>query len=196
MSQATQPTASGPGESSSAVTRDDIYEMLGNQRRRYALHYIERRGPAEVELRDLAERVAAWENEKPVAELTTAERKRVQTALHQFHLPKLDDSGFVEYDTDQQAVTLTDQASDLRVYLDVVPGRDVPWGVLYLGLAAVCGAILAATWLGVAPLAGVADRALSLFFLVSVGVTAAVHTCYSARMRLGRGEKPPEVSRR
>lgn len=194
MSQATQPTDSSPVATS--VTRNDIYEMLGNQRRRYALHYIERQEPERVELRDLSEHVAAWEYEKRATELTAAERKRVQTALHQFHLPKLAEAGLVEYDADRQEVTLTDQASDLRVYLDVVPGRDVPWGVLYLGLVAVCGFALTGAWLGVAPLAGVADQSWSLFLLVSIGVTAIVHTFYSARMRLGRGEEPPGVNRR
>jgi len=196
MSQVTRQTTPNPQDTSPSVTRTDIYEMLGNQRRRYALHYIERRGPETVDLRALSDQVAAWENEKSRAELTAAERKRVRTALHQFHLPKLDEAGLVEYDADRQAVALTDEAADLRVYLDVVPGRDVPWGVLYLCIAGVCGLVLAAVWLGVGPVAGVADRSLDLFFLVSVGVTATVHTYYSTRMRLGRGEQPPEVSRR
>jgi hypothetical protein len=196
MSQATHPSPPTPPEPTASISRDDIYEMLGNQRRRYALHYLEWKAPETIDLRDLAEHVASWEYEKPVAELVPSEQKRVQTALHQFHLPKLDESGFLEYDTKRQRITLTDEATDLRVYLDVVPGRSVPWGILYLGITLLSSVALACTWLNIGPFTAVTDLAWSLFFLVTIGVTASVHSYHSFRMRLGRSAEPPEVNLR
>lgn len=90
------PTSTDLGET--PLEREEILDILSNRRRRYALHYLKWNG-CETPLRELAEHVAAWENEREADQLSYAERKRVQNALHQFHLPKMDDHGFVEYDT-------------------------------------------------------------------------------------------------
>ena len=195
MSQTTHKPDSGSIDTEQ-VTRDDIYEMLGNQRRRYALHYLERHHPDAVEVREVSDHVAAWENAKQPAALSRAERKRVQTALHQFHLPKLDEAGLVEYDEQRREVSLTGEASDLRVFLDVVPGPDVPWSVVYLGLVTVSGLVLLGATLGAPLLASLTGQSWSLLLLVSIGITAIAHTYVNMRMQLGRGDEPPGVSRR
>lgn len=77
-----------------------------------------------VTLGDLAEHVAAWELDKEVAELTSAERKRVYTSLQQTHLPTLERANMVEFN--DRTIELTDGAADLDVYLDIVPGDSIP----------------------------------------------------------------------
>lgn len=180
---------------SAQFSREDVFEALSNERRRYALHYLQwASGP--VGLEELSRRVASWENDAPVDDLTAAEEKRVRTALAQFHLPRLEDDGFVRYDRDRRTVALTDDAAELRVYVDVVPAGDVPWAVVYLALAAVSGALVSAVGVGVEPFASLPDLSLSAFAVVSFGVAALSHTYVSARKRLGATRTPPEVGER
>lgn len=67
----------------------DAYDVLRNDRRRYALAVIERHGT--VPKGELVDAVAANEGAT-----TTEGRKRVYVALQQAHLPKLEDMGAIE----------------------------------------------------------------------------------------------------
>lgn len=184
-----------------SLTEEEIFEVLSNQRRRYVLHYLEHRESDVATLSDLAEQVAAWEYDKPVAGLTSAERKRVKNALHQFHLPKMDDCGFLEYDRSRGMVALTEAAADLEVYVEVVPTKDIPWGPYYVALTALHVPVVLGHWFAVQPIRAVPLSAVLLFFLVAVSVSGLVHTYLSySRMRLGTGDpgpdREPEVAER
>lgn len=177
-----------------SLNEEEIFEVLSNQRRRYVLHYLEHWESDVATLGDLAEQVAAWEYDKPVAGLTSAERKRVKNALHQFHLPKMDDCGFLEYDRSRGMVALTEAAADLEVYVEVVPTKDIPWGPYYVALTALHVPVVLGHWFAVPPVANVPLPAILLVLLVSVSVSALVHTYLSySRMRLGAGVPRPEV---
>ena len=81
------------------LSRDEVYDILSNARRRFVIYFLrDRREP--VELSELSDRVAAWENDVPVEELTDQQVKRVYVSLYQTHIPKLEDTGIVEYDSD------------------------------------------------------------------------------------------------
>lgn len=67
---------------------DETFELLRNQRRRYVLQYLEE-AEGKVTLSELAEQIAAWENDKEVRLINSSERKRVYVALYQCHLPKM-----------------------------------------------------------------------------------------------------------
>ena len=177
-----------------SLSEEDVFEVLSNQRRRYVLHYLEHRESDVAALGDLAEQVAAWEYDKPVAGLTPAERKRVKNALHQFHLPKMDDRGFLEYDRDRGLVALTDAAADLEVYVEVVPTKDIPWGPYYVALTALHAPLVVGHWFAVPVVRAIPPSAVLLFFVVAVSVSGLVHTYLSySRMRLGAGVPEPEV---
>jgi hypothetical protein len=185
MAQATEGVVS---QGDGVVDEGEIFDLLSSHRRRYVVHYCKHE-ETPVTLSDLAEQVAAWELEKEVARLTSAERKRVYTSLQQTHLPTLSDAGMVVYEDGE--VELTEQADQLDVYLDVVPGDSVPWGVYYLGLSAFGFAVFAGLWSGVvptdpAPTLGWAALVLGLF-----AVSAAVHTYQNRKYRLGEMEGPP-----
>ena len=90
------------------MTLDDVFHVLQNGRRRDAIEYILARPEQETfEMSDIAEQVAAWENDKPVAQITSAERQRVYIALYQTHLPKLDAKGVIEYEQNRGTVRPT-----------------------------------------------------------------------------------------
>lgn len=177
-------------------TQDQVFEILSNRRRRFVFHYLKRE-EREVYLRELAEHVAAWENDKPIEALTSAETKRVKTALHQHHLPKMDGSGFVAYDSRRETVELADGVADLEVYLDVVPGVDVPWSLYYLSLSTLGLVVMGGAWSDLGPFAWVPDLSCAVFLTVVLLVSAVVHTYFNySRLRLGTTAEPPEVSDR
>jgi hypothetical protein len=189
-------TSVGRDGSDGAATEpgpDDTFEALSNRRRRYALHYLGHGGDETADVRTVAEHVAAWEYGKPIAALERAERKRVRTALRQFHLPKLDTLGFVEYDERRGEVRLRESASELDVYADVVSDRSVLWGPYYVCLGCLGGAALLAARTGVAAVGAVPTDVWAGLFVGAVLLSGLVHSWYESRSRLGVGEEPPEL---
>lgn len=175
------------------LEREEILDILSNRRRRYALHYLTWNG-RETPLRELAEHVAAWENKVEVDQLSYAERKRVQNALHQFHLPKMDDHGFVEYDARRARVALTARTAETDFYVDVLPSRDVPWGLYYLGLSGVSLVVLGGAALQFPPFSIAAPLTWCLFFVLVLSVSSVGHFYDNYyRMRLGAQKRPPEA---
>jgi len=106
--------------SSVGVDQDLVFDILKNRRRRQVLRYLmEIDGAASIG--DLAEQLAAWENDVPKGDITYKQRKRVYISLHQTHLPKLDDASVVDYDSRSGMVSLTDGIEPYRVHLDLDP---------------------------------------------------------------------------
>ncbi|WP_049891745.1 DUF7344 domain-containing protein [Natronococcus amylolyticus] len=101
---------------------DDIFHILQTNRRRDAIRYLlEHDEP--VRMRDVAEYVAAIENDTTVAELNSTERQRVYIPLYQSHLPKLDSEGIIEYNKSRGIVRPTETLELFRPYLEL-PGAD------------------------------------------------------------------------
>ncbi|WP_135822768.1 DUF7344 domain-containing protein [Halostella litorea] len=168
--------------------KDELFSILSNHRRRYTIQFCKQEEGA-VTLSDLAEQVAAWEEEKTVSEITSAERKRVYTSLQQTHLPTLADAGMIEYEDHE--IELTDAADELDVYMDVVPEDSIPWGVYYLGLSVVGGGVLGAVGLGLLPTEPIPELGWAAVVLGLFAVSAVVHIVQNRRMRLGEMERPP-----
>jgi len=176
------------------LSRDLVFDVLKNRRRRYALHYLKYHDES-VKLSDLAEQVAAWENDTTVDSISAAQRKRVYTALYQSHLPKLDDAGIVDYNQNRGVVELSDASDQLDVYLELVSKDDIPWSKYYLGLAIVGMAIVTAAWLRLAPFTMVSDIVWTVLIVVAFTASAAAHTYYTRHKRIGSTEAPPELER-
>jgi hypothetical protein len=164
-----------------ALSKDTVFSLLSNQRRRYAIHYLHRTAEP-ASLRDLTEQVAAWENGVTVDDLEYKQRKRVYTSLHQTHLPKLVEAGVVEYDRDEDTVELTDRAAVLDAYLELEDDPAVPWGTLYLTLSAVAAGFVAGGWLGVAPLSSLPDLMVAGGVVALFAAAGGIH-CYLDRQR-------------
>ena len=178
---------SNEDQSETTEITSDVFELLSNRRRRYSLHYLEQ-GEETVELGDLARQVASWENDTEVDTVSASERKNVYTSLQQFHLPKLDEKGIVEFDKREGTVELGPVPEDFDIYMEVVERGSVPWSHYYIGLAAVQSLLLGATFAGF-----VSTTAVSIIFVISLAVSALAHTYYTkTEMRLGTSEKPPE----
>ena len=179
------------GTEETPLSRDVIFQILSNQRRRYALHYLRRKEEA-AEIGELATQIAAWENEITIDEVTSQQRKRVYNTLQQAHLPKLDETGFIHYDPAHGGITLTEQAEPLNTYLEIVPDNDLPWSEYYFVLGCISLALLTGAQLGAGPFGFVPVIWWALGLAVLVTVSGAVHMYYHRNRRLGHREVPKE----
>ncbi len=108
---------------SDELSKDEIFEVLYNSRRRIVLTYlIAHEGAATVG--EMAEHIAAVENDTTVQQISSYERKRVYVGLYQNHLPMMDDVGVLEYDKNRGTVQLSACATQLEPYLDLTDEPD------------------------------------------------------------------------
>lgn len=171
-----------------ALSRDDLFEVLSNRRRRHVIHFLRQREDGRAELSEVVERIAAWENGTDVDQLSYDDRKSVHISLYQHHAPKMDEVGVIDYDKRAGVLTLTDGAADLDVYLDDSPDPAIPWELYFTALSGV--AVVAVMLGATTPLPGIAVGVLvSVAFLIS-----SVVFFYDVRYRRsGGGGPPPEV---
>lgn len=195
MSQApTEKQRTRAKEEGHDFSRDAMLDVLSNRRRRFAMHALKQRNGDGATVSELAEQVASWENGKDVDELGHQERKRVRNALRQFHLPKMADHGFVEYDPQRGTVELSEAAARTNFYVDSLTGRRIPWGVYYLGFSAVSVICLVGLWFSVPPFTLISPLIYGVFFVTALCVSSLGHFYDNyCRMRLGARDKPPEV---
>ncbi|MFC4541777.1 ArsR family transcriptional regulator [Halosolutus amylolyticus] len=154
------------------LSKDVIFELLKNRRRREVLTYL-LEADETVTLGELAEQIAAWENDTEVNALSSDQRKRVYVALYQTHLPKMDDAGIVEYDQDRGLISLSDNADLLMMYLDTDTHRQDRWDRWYALLSVVGATLVGAAFLGAPvlsaiPTIAIAGVVVAAFFVLSV----------------------------
>ncbi|MXV60833.1 hypothetical protein GS429_01850 [Natronorubrum sp. JWXQ-INN-674] len=185
------PARENPRRQSEELTRDEIFTVLSNRRRRWVLHFLKQRDGQRVDLRTLVDTVSAWEYDTSPEDLPWKKRKRIYTALRQSHLPKLADAGVIEYDRNRGEVVLTEDARTVRMYLEYVPENDIPWSQCYLALSGIGVTITALTWYSVYPFADLSGLALATILVAMFTASAVAHTYYTRHNRLGSEGKPP-----
>lgn len=177
---------------SNRISNDEIYDLLANQRRRFTVHLLKREEQS-VNLGEMAEQIAAWENGVDATEITGNERKRVYTALQQSHLPKMDSAGVINFNKRRGVVEPTVELQNIDLYIDVVEGREIPWSDYYLGLSGVALALVAAVWIGAWPFTLLPPLTWTLAIVVAFVFSAIMHKYYTAEMKVGEPEEPPEL---
>jgi hypothetical protein len=100
------------------LSKDVIFGLLSNRRRRGILKYLATNGP-ETTLNALAEDIAAGENDTEIELLTSQQRKRVYVALYQVHLPKMDDADVIDFESTRGTVEIRPNAAQLYRYLEM-----------------------------------------------------------------------------
>jgi hypothetical protein len=166
-----------------ASTGADVFSLLSNQRRRYAVQACQHLDTP-IELGELAEYVAAEECGKSISEITSEERRRVYTSLQQVHIDKLEEAGVIE--CDRKTIEPTERLEELEFYLEVVPGDEIPWAEYYLGLSGVAAVVTAGAWAGIYPDAVPAVALLALVVGV-FAVSAGMHYVQTKRHKLDAG---------
>jgi hypothetical protein len=161
------------------LTADVAFDLLSNARRRYVLCYIRERGKASVG--ELSRYTAAWENDVKPTALSSSQRKRVYTALHQTHLPRLDEYGIVTYDPDRGTVTPQPRLELLEEYLKEPADREPNWHRYYLGIGLAATVIALGIIAGLPVLEAVQPGVAALVIGTAVVVGAGIHAITLAR---------------
>jgi DNA-binding transcriptional ArsR family regulator len=173
------------------LSQDVIFDILSSPRRRYVLYYLRKEG-GPIDLTQLAERVAAWENKTTVENLTNQERKRVYVSLYQTHVPKLSDVGIVSYDQESGMVDITEQAHEVDTYL-TRSEETFPWQRIYLVLASLGALLLLFVSFDFAGFAGVSEIVVATVVILVFAITAVLQYLYH---RSKVQEIPPELQAR
>ena len=164
--------STGTETESGELSTDQVFMLLKNERRRRTLSILAT--DEETTLSDLAERIAAMENDTTPEALSSSERKRVYVSLYQCHLPKLAECDVIEFDSSRGDVSRTPKAATLEAYLDTEsadgPSRVVP---------AVGGVVAAVSLAGVLAAPAVGPAALW------GGVAGSVLLAVSAYLAVG-----------
>lgn len=176
-----------------SLTPEEIFQLLSNRRRRYALHYLDQVDEP-VSVRDLSEQIAAWEYDIDRGDVTPPIRKRIYTALHQGHLPKMDRLEVIEYDKDRGTVCPAERVKDFDVYLDVVPHDDIPWDKFVLGFGASLTALVVVGWLGISPFGAVGGHIYGVIVALSVTAMGGYRVLKDTRTRIGRTSATAEIT--
>lgn len=162
------------------LSKDDTFHILQNERRRRVLQYLSEADGA-VDMRDIAEQVAAWEHGTTVQQLTSDQRQRVYIALYQSHLPKLADFGLITYNRSRGVVERTPLADQISWYLDGEETAERPvasqgkWIRYYFGATLLSLLLTAVAQIDLVPPAVLSNAGLGLVItLVYAAVTVAM----------------------
>lgn len=102
---------------------DFVLDVLTNQRRRYALYYLQEETTAT--LREISQQVAAWEHQSDGLVGADLPTEAVYTEFYHQHLPKLTDANVVDYDPREELVRY-DSPEVLERVLDLIRWIDHP----------------------------------------------------------------------
>jgi len=156
---------------------DQVFEILKNSRRRETLHYLDENG-GEASLSELAEHIAALENDTTVAAISSSQRKRVYVGLYQCHLPKMDDMDIIDFDQNRGTVVRSVNAGQLDPYLEET--TEPPWHRMYGGITATGGGLFAISTLANAPL-GLTSSVVLAALIVAMGTCSFAHARHRSR---------------
>ena len=161
------------------VELDRVFKILKNERRRQVLTYLDRVG-GPVGIGELAEELAAHENDTTPARVDSTQRKRVYVALYQCHLPKMAELGVVDYDRRAGVVELTEGARPVLAMADRPIESRQPWHRYYGGVSAGTTAVFAANYLGLLPV-HLAANVFTGFVIAVLVVLSMTHRVLTRR---------------
>ncbi|ESS07394.1 MAG: hypothetical protein A07HB70_00344 [uncultured archaeon A07HB70] len=168
------------GPDDDRIGRDELFKLLGNERRRHVVEFLDGRDDP-VTLDRLATHVAGLENDCAPEAVTERQHKRVYTSLQQTHLPRLGKAGAVEFDKDRGTVAPSDTLTEMTLHLDVVSAGGVPESVGYLVGAGCSAALSLAVLLDVPLVSAVSPLWWAALVLCSFALVAGVRRVLQAR---------------
>ncbi|QAU14409.1 transcriptional regulator [Halorubrum sp. BOL3-1] len=190
------PFVSGTGGGSSGgeneLSRDDLFDLLSNRRRRFALHALKRMEEP-IELAELSTYVAAWEMEMEPEEIDSEDRRSVHVTLRRTHLPKLAEKNILKFNESENTIRSTDALDNIEVHIEALHRNEIPWSIYYFGLAGVCGLLLVAVITEVPIFSTFTPLHVGWFSALIFGLSAVVHRFVGPHSQLGVSEKPPEL---
>jgi len=155
----------------------EIHDILRNDRRRAVIKNLENQ-IGEISLRELSEQVAERESGESPAPREL--RRSVYNSLHQTHLPKLDEQGIIEYDSDKKTIEPLESARHVHIYMEVVTRYGISWVTYYrsLGVLAMFCIVLVNTNTPV--VSEIPTLGVAVFFLI-VFLFSTIYQLWSRR---------------
>lgn len=176
------------------LDRGAIFELLTNDRRRYAAFYLLTRDEGRpFTIGEMAKQIAAWEYGITVSEVSPRERKLVYNSLQQSHLPKLAEFGVVKYDTGRGTVEITERGNLLKGFLYAGLTDGWVWKYVYLGIGTLGLVVGLGLTLEISPVTEITPLGWLLLFSMTLCVCSVLNVCH-ARLRPRLGKRPPSVS--
>lgn len=170
-----------PQAESGQPTREMIFDVLCDERRRYVLECVLQHETGTVSLDELVTQVEALENERAPTQGSADVRNSVSDGLRETHLPKMNVCGLIEYDSDRGTVTRTRATHRAGRYLNSSPERDSVWSSRYLALSGLLSGITGLTWVGLYPFGGLDAVTIAVLTILAFGILALVHTRHTYR---------------
>lgn len=161
-------------DATTEMSSDLVFDLLSSGRRRMLLYFLRERGGS-ASVKELAQHIAALENEVDVEDISRDQEKRVYVSLYQTHLPKLAEAGVIKYHKDEGQVMLTDQALEMDQYLTQPSGMEYPWQLHYLILAAVSAVLLGFSLTDVSIFGNGSLVWIGILITVGFAISAVVH---------------------
>jgi hypothetical protein len=156
------------------LNKDEMFDLLKNSRRRSTIRYLREHG-GNAELRDVAEHIAAEENDTTVRQLSSDQRKRVYIGLYQCHLPKMDDLGVIEYDKNRGTIELQESVTQLLPYLEPIEDTQSTRREWIVPAIATCLVVLVSLGtFGVGPLSAISPTAWTLVSVVGIAAVVGI----------------------
>lgn len=100
------------------MSLDEVFDLLSEERRRYALYYLEQAdGPVAVE--EVAEQVAKWETGNVVGAIPEDKFERIEVELHHTDLPKATEVEYIEYDPAAETIEVSGVPPEVNAIITV-----------------------------------------------------------------------------
>ncbi|WP_246310503.1 DUF7344 domain-containing protein [Halorarum halophilum] len=97
---------------------DRLFDLLSEERRRYALYYLDQHdGPVSVD--ELAAQVAEWQADPGTVSIPEDTFNRIELELLHVDLPKASTATFVQYNPEERTVELTGPAPKFNAVISV-----------------------------------------------------------------------------
>lgn len=96
---------------------DELFEVLSDRQSRFTLYYLAETASATLD--EVAEAVTGFEAQTGGTIATPTDKRAVKTRLYHRVLPRLDASGYVEFDADESTVTLTVSPRELLAHDEI-----------------------------------------------------------------------------
>ncbi|GAB7020550.1 DUF7344 domain-containing protein [Halostagnicola bangensis] len=100
------------------VSLDTVFDLLSDERRRYAIYYLKEHG-GEVTVEELLETVASWETDTHPPNIPDDFLREIKLELQHLHLPKASSVEFIEYLPEDGVVRVRGQPSEFKTVVTI-----------------------------------------------------------------------------
>lgn len=99
---------------------DALFDVLSDSRRRFVIVYLHEKS-RQLPLRDVAWELASRVRGDESSDVPAADVKAVHLSLYHVHVPKMAETGLVEFDRERNAVRLAEDSGQLTALANVLP---------------------------------------------------------------------------